>query len=408
MYTLLRYARVLPVLACVLIVATVSVTVHVGEPPDTRALSLTVTSGAAMFLLIPTIAVAGVFTGARQRRFAGLMAGAGRSQVELLISLSAIQALVGLLGVVAVFMTLVIRTGIWTLPHVPVMGVFFLALVAVAALGQLVGRTWGVVVGAPPVLVLSFMLMALPTALSEPLWLRHLFVATSCCGSSTVLDPSVLPAQTLIWASLFAAVVLISLRRGPGVLKILAGLGVVALAVSTGTRWVDHLGHSPVAARTSAMVCEGASDTKICLWPENTPALEGLTAAALELEQVANTHDITLPEEFTEQLNDDLTRPAGSFYVPNPFASDEALQQSLARATTGDLTHCETPAEGYDIRLALAQEIVTNWWLDQTGQSPQFDRPPPGPEEIGISGDIAPHIEDLMTMIHTCDLGLLP
>ncbi|MGW3058035.1 DUF7224 domain-containing protein [Streptomyces goshikiensis] len=155
------------------------------------------------------------------------------------------------------------------LPDLRMLLVVVLMVVMNTLLGFCAGLRWRAVICVPVVLVGAFFLNSYPVSWSI-LWIRHLIGGglADCCAVDQVLDGRALwPVALFAGGLILACLIGISTRTTPRAraamtASVIAGTGLAAAVAIP-------IPVTPVTGRpTGALVCEKASDTTVCLWPE--------------------------------------------------------------------------------------------------------------------------------------------
>ncbi|MCM3659908.1 hypothetical protein M3148_02700 [Georgenia satyanarayanai] len=374
-------------------------------PSDLRGVSLTTTATFTLIFIVPIVATAGAFAGATQRRIAGSLRSGVRHPARSALSVAAAQAMVGLFGVVLAAVIVMATEDAWVLPHLPLLGVAALSLTAASLTGQALGRFVPVVIAAPLLLALGYVVMAVPAAMSSPLWLRHLFLVEDCCSPEHALAPQVLIAQTILWGSLAVGALIMTLRRLPRVALVAASVVVVVVGAQLAAVQVDDFDWSPTVPRTSELSCAQSDGVEVCVWPEHDEALDGLLTAAHEVARVGETYDLTVPSSYSE----DTTSGAAPLVVHPDHLAQSDLAAAISMAIPGDPTRCEAPDGGIPGELVNAWYLLTSWWVDQTTGTPRPDLEAMWAKDyLTEATDTAARVRDLTAAIETCDPTMAP
>ncbi|MBE3203871.1 MULTISPECIES: hypothetical protein [Parafrankia] len=183
----------------------------------------------------------------------------------------------------------------WSIPALSVANVLGWAL-----FGAALGLVLGPVLSLPAALIVPFLVLAVPRSWSDPLWARHVTgLVDSCCDPSEVYDTRALTAGLAFLAVIaVASLCVAAIRLAParsGIGRPVLALGIVVAAIAGGLfvgQDVRQLGLSSSAPRNpDAVRCY---DGNVCLWPEETFALEANVQAWKRVR--AAWIDLGLPE----------------------------------------------------------------------------------------------------------------
>jgi hypothetical protein len=249
----------------------------------------------------------------------------------------------------------------------------FLASTAYAALGFAVGTYLNLLVAGPVALVVPYLVIAFPPAMST-LWLRHMFyVENGCCDVSQTLSTHALSACLLMSCAIIlgaAGAAAVRFGRGPHpVATVVLTLG--ALAGSIGS--AQGLGATATDARGSGLKCEpAASGIQLCLWPEHESTRAGANKVLERVAMHAAAKQLALPSELTERTSPVPVWPDSAInLVPaaDPATQTFGLLQALAPTPTLAClqhvsAHRSSPGGPF---YESAQYIVGVWWATQIG-----------------------------------------
>ncbi|MBT2455728.1 hypothetical protein [Streptomyces sp. ISL-86] len=136
-------------------------------------------------------------------------------------------------------------------------------------LGFCAGMRWRAVISVPVALVGAFFLNAYPVSWSI-VWLRHLIGGgmADCCAVDQVLDTRALwPVALFAGGLILACLIGITYRTSSRTIAAMTGSVIIGVGLAVAT--AIPIPVTPVADRpTGELVCEKASDTTVCLWPE--------------------------------------------------------------------------------------------------------------------------------------------
>ncbi|WP_161934838.1 hypothetical protein [Frankia sp. R43] len=183
----------------------------------------------------------------------------------------------------------------WGIPALSVANVLGWAL-----FGAALGLVLGPILSLPAALIVPFLVLAVPRSWGDPLWARHVTgLVDGCCDPSGVYDTRALTAGLAFLTVIdvvslcVAAVRLAPARSGLG--RPALALGVVVVAIAGGlsaAQDVRQLDASASAPRNSDAV--RCYDGNVCLWPEETFALDANVQAWKRVR--AAWIDLGLPE----------------------------------------------------------------------------------------------------------------
>ncbi|WP_454084488.1 hypothetical protein [Georgenia sp. Marseille-Q6866] len=371
-------------------------------PVDLRGVSVTVSSMTPLVFIVPMVAAAGVFAGATQRGMRGSVQAGLRHPIRGALSVAAAQALVGMLGVAATAVIVMLTEQIWVLPHLPLLGVAAVCLLAASFTGQVLGRFIPAVIAAPLVLALGYGVMAVPPAM-HPLWLRHLFLVGDCCSPDQTISPRVLTAQVLFWGTLILAGVVMTLRKVPRLVGAVAGIALVALGAQVAAAQVDELAWSPASPRDGDLSCAQARTAEVCVWPEHKEALPGLATVLDLAADVADERDLDIPGAYSE----DLTAAGAPLFTTS--AEPVELAVAVSHALPPNFDHCADADGQIPSRLANAYYLLLSWWMGQLGVPAHYDTGALWAEDYLVEGDDTnERIRHLTAALETCDPSLAP
>ena len=205
-----------------------------------------------------------------------------------------------------------------------------------AVLAYAAGRRLPALMAVPGAVVLSWLWIVYPIAVS-PLWVRHMTgYLSTCCDASDRLAPAAALAPLLPSAgAILASAILLSsvapaIRRLAAALALAAGFAVAALVAS-------GLGVAPTVARgTADLVCRDGTP-RVCLWTEHRGVLPRVQATASAIGSRLRAHGLTTPPVVTEARG----RHSGAWRVGvTPTASELDIERILLQALVPSLPAC--------------------------------------------------------------------
>ena len=245
---------------------------------------------------------------------------------------------------------------------------------------------WGLALGmwlrgwiaAPTALIATFLVLGFPPAMN-PLWLRHLFGVTGCCGTDQTVDARVLWASTTVAVGAAAGALLVA-RASPAVRlhrrsvlgALPAAAAVQAAALLIGASLVHDLTSQSATARPGEPRCAAVTPTttpttSLCLWPEHELSRGEYAPIVEAVTRIENRNGLTQTAVFTEKgTRDDPSTAPLEARPERPLARRvEAVVSALAsggncfdpqgnQLTPGPLT--------WDM---AAQLTLERWWTRQ-------------------------------------------
>ncbi|WP_157878648.1 DUF7224 domain-containing protein [Streptomyces chattanoogensis] len=154
------------------------------------------------------------------------------------------------------------------LPHPGIVGEWLLIIAAHSVAGFALGRAVPIVVAVPVSLLVSFVVLAYPSAM-EPLWMRHLVGSglRSCCTVAEVPDGRAIGAGCVVALAILVAALVLGSRAHRVVAAVAAGV-LVLTGIGVGSWLAKPLDVRASTARpTNDLKCSG-EQPQICLWPE--------------------------------------------------------------------------------------------------------------------------------------------
>lgn len=237
---------------------------------DPSWLDVSSKSTGSVLLLAPALAALSAWDAARWRL---LMSASVRRWEELLarhlVLVATLAALSFAVTLGAVTATVEPPGG---LPRFDVLATGVWMVVTYAAFGFLLGRFLPPMIGAVAAFAAVWLWVAYTPAIT-PFWLRNVTgnLAASCCSIDRELVDHALVAPALVGTALLVATVLILSR--PRWTSAVAGLAVVAVAMTTSASWMSGVGADPVRWRTGDRQCEQSAGTTLCAWREHADRL---------------------------------------------------------------------------------------------------------------------------------------
>ena len=259
----------------------------------------------------------------------------------------------------------VLAVGVTGLPPLTLLAAPFGAVLALTAVGALLGATTRLVVAVPVAFLGSYLWMVLPMG-AEPLWLRHLTGHwSSCCVIGTEVAPEAAVGALLVDLAVVACCGLLLLRRRSAVV---AGTALLVLAVGAagGVLSVRHLGPDPVRPRQDALLCRTVDGVRTCVWPEHSARLTEVSDVAAAAANAWETYGLTPPTAFTEGVSQ---APAQVTFGFRGDATAADLARSVSVAVLPPFPACAatSPWPAYDLQPYLAA-----WLVAATGLADPF------------------------------------
>jgi hypothetical protein len=195
----------------------------------------------------------------------------------------------------------VLAVGVTGLPPLTLLAPPLGAVLALTAVGALLGAATRLVVAVPVAFLGSYLWMVLPMG-GEPLWLRHLTGHwPSCCPVNTEIAPEATVGALLVNLAVVACCGLLLLLRRSAVVAGTAAL-VLAVGATGGVLAVRHLGPDPVRPRQDALLCRTVDGVRTCVWPEHRARLTEVSDVAAAAASAWRGYGLTPPTVFTEGL----------------------------------------------------------------------------------------------------------
>ena len=371
-----------------------------------RSLNAAIQGVQVVMFLAPATAVAGALAGASLRGNKGRMLTSARPTVALAAGVCGVHALIAASALTLSSLLVRVSTSATGFEGWEVISLATLTVTGASAVGQALGRHLPEVVAAPIALLGSYVVLTLPRTFGDPLWLRHLAFVDSCCNSVEEVSPRVLGAIAAMATATVTAGLLTTLRRHR-----LVGMAVGAAALVIGwtvsTSLVQDLGWSPATARTGQVVCIGAQQEQVCVWPENSAALDELAAAWTRLRQTAEEQSLDLPTRVTERAGGEVHYGDGLMSL-TPDTPVAHYPEVVVLGALPSMDRCIVDGT-MDSRIDNAWLSLAQWWMDTAGftRSEQLIDPPHAYLDVP-EAELSARLQELIDSIRACDPSGLP
>lgn len=302
--------------------------------PDVDAYLVEHTAAGAdpLFLTLAVVAACAAWEGGRLRRAGWIGLPHARGPFLAAAPLWAPPLVVGLVTAAAGLLWKLHLGGVGLLPDLRFIPTLVIVVAALTLFGFAIGTRVPVVVAAPSVLIAIYLWMAIPGAISNPIWLRHLSGSKlgACCGLETDIDVRALLAPIVVSVGMIAASLLLLSARPAVAARSTAAAKLALLAGLIGGAVLAHdLPREPVTARSAEqLVCEEGTP-RVCVWPEHRHFLIRTSALATNANAAWARYGVAVPREFTEALVAPDARDQRTFATWSG-ASDTELSQALA------------------------------------------------------------------------------
>jgi hypothetical protein len=269
-------------------------------PRNPYPLGLTARAMNVLGLVVPIVAGAAAWEGARLRRAEVWTVPTVRRRL-VIATWSITPALVGGgLVLTAAAIQVLAHEGLW-LPD-PIVMLPMLAVTASHALGGFAAGVWLPRAVAVPAAVLgSFSIFVLPR-IDGPRWLRQL-TGTSielCCSSEYVLAPAVLVGVLVASLGIATAAAVLIVRQGSRPVSLVLAGASLAAAVAIGAMLIgDRLGPEDLRSER-ASACQGTDRVTVCVWPEHRHYLDRAVRVASDTVRIWGVFGIAAPSVFRE------------------------------------------------------------------------------------------------------------
>lgn len=371
-----------------------------------RSLNAAIQGVQVVMFLAPATAVAGVLAGASVRGTKDRTLTSARPAVALSAGICAVHALIAASALTLSSLLVRVSASATGSEGWEIIGLATLTATSASAVGQALGRHLPEVVAAPIALLGSYVVLAFPQAFSDPLWLRHLAFVNDCCNSVEGVNPRVLGAIAVMAAAAMSAG-LVSAWWRRRLIGLLIGAAVLAGGWTVSTSLVQDLGWSPATARTGQVVCTGAQPNQVCVWPENSAALDDLATVWTTLRQTADEQDLDLPGRVTEKADGEVLYGDGLMSL-TPHTPVTHYPEVLVLGALPSVDRCV--ADGtMDSRIDIAWLSLAQWWMDTAGftRSEQLIDPPY--EYLDVpEAELDARLQELVDSIRACDPSGLP
>jgi hypothetical protein len=326
-------------------------------------LQVTAVGAAALFMVAPLCAACAAWEAGRWRRAGWLTLPHVRAPLTRAVTVLAPTLLVGLVACSLALGVMMGRAGTFLLPDLRVVAMACVGLLAYTLLGFAIGVHVPPVIATPTVFLVILLWMGLPRTL-EPLWLRHLTgVWALCCRIDADLAPQALAGALLVAGAVLAAAVALLLTPGRIVRWLVAAAPLLA-GLAVGSALVRDLGVYPEVGRDPALLVCSQTQPRVCVWPEQQPRLDEVTALLTGAAQRWRDLGVAVPDTVGETpYHDSAERRFGFSMTASPAIILNALAYSLLPPfpSCGDAA----PYLGFE-----AESWVLAWLVLQAGATP--------------------------------------
>lgn len=298
--------RISPIvwIAPVLALLAMLYTTRLPPPSDLYLLGLTARATLTIFFVAPVCAACAAWEGGRLRRAGWWEVPHVRS--AFMVALAAIFPvfLMGLLVIVAVFVFVLLQTGMYTLPDLRLMLLSSSMIAAYTLLGFGLGLHIRPVIVVPALLLVVYAWLTFPAA-TDPPWFRHLTGLFLGFDVATDVAPQALAGAIAVVGGV-AGTAIVLLRRQLSVPQYIMAIVPTVFALFVGTFLVQDLGYNPIIPRDAALLECSQSQPRVCVWPEHRARLAEVAAIASDAAAQWQQIGIAVPREFSERTNLDV------------------------------------------------------------------------------------------------------
>lgn len=285
-----------------------------------------------LFLTLAVVAACAAWEGSRLRRAGWIGMPHARSPLLATAPLWTPPLVVGLATAAAGLLWKLHLGDVDLLPDLRFIPTLVFVVTALTLFGFAIGTRVPVVVAAPALLIGVYLWMAIPGAITNPIWLRHLSGGKlgACCGLESDIAVQALLAPIVVSAGMIAAALLLLSVRPTHAVRSTAASTLALLAGLVGGAVLAHdLPREPVTARSPARLMCAEGTPRVCVWPEHQHVLARTSALAAIANAAWAKYGVAVPREFTEAL----VAPESSdqrFFGTWSGASDTELTEALA------------------------------------------------------------------------------
>ncbi|MCG8350142.1 MAG: hypothetical protein MI924_20445 [Chloroflexales bacterium] len=332
---------------------------------DPYPLQVTAVGAAALFMVAPLCAACAAWEAGRWRRAGWLTLPHVRAPLARAVTVLAPTLLVGVIVCGLALGVMMGRAGIVLLPDLRVLAMACVGLLAYTLLGFAIGVHVPPVIATPTIFLGILLWMGLPRT-TEPGWLRHLTgVWPLCCRINADLAPQALVGAMLVACGVLAAAVALLLTPG----RIVRWLGAAApllAGLAVGSVLVRDLGVYPDVGRDPALLVCSQTQPRVCVWPEQQPRLDEVTALLTGAAQRWRDLGVAVPDTVGEAPYQDSS--AVRSFGFSMTASPAIILNALAYSLLPPFPSCggDAPYLGFE-----AESWVLAWLVLQAGATPE-------------------------------------
>lgn len=308
-------------------------------PFDPYVVEHTAAGADPLFLTLAVVAACAAWEGGRLRRAGWLEWPNVRSPLVTVTPLLAPPLVAGLVATVAGLVWKLHIGGAGLLPDTRFLPTFIIVVIALVLFGFAVGACLPPAIAAPATLVGVYLWMALPSTVSDPIWLRHMSGSKLgiCCGLEFDIDGRALAAPFVVSAGIIgSALALLYARSRTAATRTLVAALPLILGLGGGAAIAHGLPREPVTARSSSLLICSDGAPRVCVWPEHRQLLQEASELASQVVAAWSHIGVGAPSEFTEA------------FVPSPSSG----QRNIGLRTGADNT---------DIVHAFSLSMLPEW-----------------------------------------------
>ncbi len=327
----------------------------------------------ALVLIAPIAALGGALTAGRLRRSAVLQSGPhGRSPSRVWASIAGPPA-VAFSVLISTFMAATAASaGAFPLPDPRLAVAAAIQSLAYVLFGLALGANLPAVLAIPAALVVPYVVIAFPPALST-YWLRHVTgISSNCCWIYEDLPQRAFTAHLAFSMALALAAAAALPRWNARASVTRAALAILATgSLVTACLSAQIFGPSANEPRAGAPYCSSRSGVELCLWPEHE---KNRASSEQVLRRILGESDgLDIPNKFTE-LDPGLVRWPTTSWVAASGDVEKLLSGAVYSLSPS--TQCFRQQTG-GVETAVPQEfpddgpIVRAWWSGRLGLDAQ-------------------------------------
>jgi hypothetical protein len=342
-------------------------------PFDPYLVEHTAAGADPLFLTMAVVAACAAWEGGRLRRAGWINLPSARPSLIAVAPLLIPTLVAGLVAAAAGLEWKLHLGGVGFLPDLRFVPTLIAVVAALVILGFAIGTRVPTPIAAPAMLVGVYLWMAIPGAVIDPIWLRHLSGGElgSCCSLDSDIDIRGLIAPLVVAVGIASsAFALLIAHPQRSWLLIPMSVAPITLGLAAGAVLAHDLSRMPVAPRSPASLVCADSTPRVCVWPEHRSRLAEATAVASEVTAAWSRFGISPPAEFTEASLDMSSPDVRSFGIWTGADRTEIIQ-ALALSMLPDWPACAESAGGDQMQPAYlgvdAYDYVLAWFEATAG-----------------------------------------